>query len=297
MAKTKDPASGNPSGDSAPLLIEILSDSTGELALHQIHTMLTQFPPGAFRVRLRNFLGDEAKWETALAEVEPGASLVIHTTNKPGLKERTRRVCAEKGLAEFDLTGPLMDFLAKNSGHRPDPLRRVHELDDFYFQRIQAMEFTLTHDDGVELRSLGEADLVLIGVSRTSKTPISLFLANKGFKVANVSIALEAGIPKALEEFRGERVVGLTVSPSRLQAIRETREKVDGIPPGTYSNRDYIQKELRLVHELCLRRKWPELNVTFSSIEESAWHVLELLRLSPYGVQGPSGTAGAARKS
>ena len=264
--------------------IRIVSEATGELALHNVNTILTQFPPGVFQVHLDNFINTERKWSAFLQKLkgEKGKTLVVHSIGNEQWKKSILETCKQHSIPEFDITGPLMDFLNKFAPQSAKPnWEKVHDMDEVYFRRIQAMEFTLDHDDGVLLEELHKADLVLTGVSRTSKTPISLFLANKGIKTANVPLAIETGIPPGLESYEGKNVVGLTILASRLQTIRETRERVDGIPPGTYSSREHVQKELRMANDLFRRKKWKTLDVSFASIEESAWKVIKLMDLLP----------------
>ncbi len=267
-------------GGPRPLLV--LSDATGELAHHMVTTMLTQFPEGAFSVQVHNFLTSEDKWREALKEASALSAVVVHSTVNRDWKRLTGDFCSSAGMACFDSTGLLMDFLVANSPLPPaaNPTN-VHHLGAAYFRRVQAMEFTLAHDDGVEMRHLAEADIVLVGVSRTSKTPISVLLANKGFKVANVPLALELGVQQALENHRKQNVVGLTIQPSRLQSIREAREKVYRIASGNYSQSAHIRNELRMAQDLYHRKGWPVLDVTSTSIEEGTWHIMNLLELRP----------------
>ncbi len=266
---------------SGPVLLHVFSDSTGELALHLVNTMLTQFPNGTFTVDLHNFVKGIDECAQVLEASQNTNRIVVHSLSKEDQKLALAELCNTKKVPNFDATGSFMNFLTQHANCSPEPgLHKVHSMDDEYFKRIKAMEYTLEHDDGLLLEDLPKADIVLVGVSRTSKTPISIYLANRGFRVSNVSLALHPGVQARLRDYSGKNVIGLTIMQSRLKAIRETRELVDGIPVGTYSDKDYILQELRMASDLFRSKSWPILDVSYASIEESAWKVIKLLNLA-----------------
>jgi hypothetical protein len=152
-----------------------------------------------------------------------------------------------------------------------------HVLDSEYFRRIEAMNFTLAHDDGQLPQDLAQADIVLLGASRTSKTPTSLYLANRGFKTANVSLVPEIPPPSQLEGLREPLVVGLVASPQRIAEIRRNRLLAMNDPKiDTYTNPDVIVTEMAFTRRLCARNHWQVIDVTRRSIEETAAAVIKL---------------------
>lgn len=157
-----------------------------------------------------------------------------------------------------------------------DDLSRVHEVDEKYFQRVKALEFTTVHDDGAGLSTLGEADIVLVGPSRVSKSPTSMYLASLGYKTANVSITPATGFPKELAKVR-KRIVAFTMQPRRLQQIRKEcypEEQLDGI---AYHNLQDVIKELMEAEAEYRRRKYPVIDITNRTIEQVATMVLHQL--------------------
>jgi regulator of PEP synthase PpsR (kinase-PPPase family) len=168
----------------APLRkIYVLSDSTGNLPRHMLAAFLTQFPPGTFTVRACNFIDTPAKVEAVLHEVAAAPGIVLHALVDPSMKRAVVDRCEKLGLPACDLTGPFVRFLSDASGVAPIPgVRSLHRVDTAYARRVKAVEFALEHDDGLGLDTLRDADVVLVGISRTSKTPTCMYLAQQGFK-------------------------------------------------------------------------------------------------------------------
>jgi regulator of PEP synthase PpsR (kinase-PPPase family) len=205
--------------------------------------------------------------------------MVMHAVVSPELKEGIQRACAKAGAPVRDLTGGFVEFIAAHSAIRPDAsTRRLHDTGDEYHQRIDALEFTLAHDDGLGLETLDEADIVLAGVSRTGKTPTSIYLAQQGFKVANVSLARAVAPPAQLLRL-SSTVVGLLIDPERLQEIRSSRQAAWGMAQTSYSERDAVRDEVAWSRKLFMQKGWPTLDVTTSAVEETAAKVVELLKL------------------
>jgi regulator of PEP synthase PpsR (kinase-PPPase family) len=167
-------------------------------------------------------------------------------------------------------------------------------MDAGYFSRIEAMNFMLHHDDGQAVRDLDHADLVLVGVSRTSKTPLSIYLANRGIKVANVPVVPDCPLPAELEQLTRPLVVGLTINPEPLVQIRMSRlrqlraEQPRGSPrfAGDYAELERVREELVYARRLFARHGWPVIDVTRRSVEESAAALLQLLRARDEGIPG-----------
>jgi [pyruvate, water dikinase]-phosphate phosphotransferase / [pyruvate, water dikinase] kinase len=170
--------------------VHVLSDSTGNLPRHMVTAFATQFPAGALTVHEWNFIRTPSELQRRLERIQADPGMVLHAFIGSELKQATEGFCEKVRLPSLDLTGPFVDFLKKHSGLKTVAGRgRLHEMDETYHSRVRAIEFALQHDDGLGLETLAEADIVLTGVSRTGKTPTSVYLAQQGYRAANVSLA------------------------------------------------------------------------------------------------------------
>jgi regulator of PEP synthase PpsR (kinase-PPPase family) len=274
-----------------PPVVYVLSDSTGNLARHMLAALSTQFPAAAFTTRFHTFIrsADRLKQVLDLVRERPGP--ICHALVSADFKERVSAFCKSARLENHDLTGGALEFLARAAGVQPRAdVASLHRLDEGYKRRIGAVEFTLAHDDGLGLATLSEADIVLAGVSRTGKSPTSLYLAQQGYRVANVALALEVLPPRALLDLPPKKVVGLVINPQQLVMIRNRRETNWGMARTTYAEPAHVAREIVWARQLFLRQGWPILDVTDQAIEETAAKVTELLGLSC----APTGTAACA---
>lgn len=241
---------------------------------------LTQFPPGAFEVKRLTFLRTKRQLGDALATCAAESAIVLHAFIAPQMKLDVAQHCRQNRIPECDLTGRFVRFLTEASGLAPsNDLRALHEVDTVYERRVQALEFTLEHDDGLRLGTIGEADIVLAGVSRTSKTPTSIYLAQQGFRVANVSLAIAVAPPPELLALGRGKVVGLIIDPQQLSQIRTRRNTEWKMGETSYSEIDRVEEEVRWSRRLFARQGWPILDVTNQAIEETAGRILSLLKL------------------
>lgn len=192
--------------------------------------------------------------------------------------------CQKNNLFTIDALSPLVNELSRRSGIEPSRVPgALHYLNDNYFERINAMEFAVKYDDGKDPRGFLEADILLLGVSRTSKTPLSLFLANKNLKVANLPLIPEAHIPSQIWEVDPKKIVGLTNDPKVLNAIREERMRAYGLRPNTaYSDINKIEAELEFANNLYNKIGCLIINVAQKSIEETASIILSKLELEDH---------------
>jgi [pyruvate, water dikinase]-phosphate phosphotransferase / [pyruvate, water dikinase] kinase len=270
----------NASARRGPSVIHCLSDSTGNLARHMLTAFLTQFPPGSIELVTHNFLRPLDKLDAALDAVAGRPGVVFHAMVARAAKDRVAAFCAERGLPVCDLTGDFVDFIARSTGIEPSGnVAALHELSEGYRARIAALEFTLAHDDGLGLDTLHEAEIVLAGVSRTSKTPTSIFLGQQGYKVANIALAIESPVPAELTALGPAQVVGLLIDPQRLIEVRTSRRKSWSMQPGAYTDEDHVVEELTWSRRLFSRQGWRTLDVSNTAIEETAGRVIELLGL------------------
>jgi hypothetical protein len=258
----------------------MLSDSTGNLARHMLTAFMTQFPPDAFTLHMRTFVDNPRRLEEVLSEIEARPGILFHAVVSSEAKRTIIQRCHAAAVPQSDLTGGFVDFLARESGISPseDP-RQLHNLDASYHRRIEAIEFVLGHDDGLGLDTLDQADVVLVGVSRTSKTPTSIYLAQLGYRVGNVALAIEVEPPRQLLELSPMIVVGLYINPRQLAEIRVNRQTGWRMDLTSYSDEDHVAKEITWSRRLFARQGWKTLDVTNQAIEETAGRVLAALGL------------------
>ncbi len=260
------------------LHLHLLSDSTGETLENIAKAALAQFDNV---VTVRHFwpmVRTEAHLERILQEVAQNPGLVIFTLVNPATRRILEQRCASLGLAAVAPLDPVNDALSGLLGQqakaRPG---RQHVLDAEYFARVEAIQYTIAHDDGVLAEEWEEADIVLAGVSRSSKTPTSIYLANRGFKTANIPIVVESPPPPELFALTGPLIVGLTTSADRLIAIRRNRLlSLSQAPDTAYVEADAVQREIAYARRMFADHGWPVIDVTRRSIEETAAAIIAL---------------------
>jgi [pyruvate, water dikinase]-phosphate phosphotransferase / [pyruvate, water dikinase] kinase len=262
--------------------VYVLSDSTGNLARHMLTALLTQFPQDALSVRARTFVDTPRKVDGVFREAAATPGMIFHAVVSPEVKRAIVSNGKRLGLPVCDLTGDFVQFLAAHSGLEPThDAQRLHHMDDAYDRRIKAIEFALDHDDAQGLESLHEAEIVLAGVSRTSKTPTTVYLAQQGFKVGNVALAMEVEPPRELLTLDARKVIGLTIQPHELADIRARRGEQWRLGKSVYNEFDHVEREIRWSRDLFRRQGWQVLDVTHQAIEETAARVVSLLGLTP----------------
>ena len=256
-----------------------VSDATGTTAENVLRAALSQFD--ASQITVTRFGGVRTKEDVCevVNEAALKESFIVHTI----VSEELRRVILKEGrehnVTTIDLMGPLLARLAEllSTPPRSEP-GLFDPFDPSYLQRIDAIDFTVHHDDGQNYYDLDRAEIVLVGVSRTSKTPLSFYLGYRGWKVANVPIVLGIEPPKELFELPKGRVVGLIVNPERLSELRRVRAERMGTIKRGYAELDHIHQEMDYAFRLFERRRdWPLVDVTTKSIEEAAAEVVVLL--------------------
>jgi regulator of PEP synthase PpsR (kinase-PPPase family) len=261
--------------------IDILSDSTGETAEKVVRAAMLQFPQSGVAVRLHTRLRVPEAVRPILENAANDGALVVFTVVSPELREYIHALSFELKLEAIDVIGALIGKLAVYLERQPINMPSgTLPLSDEYFRRIEAVEFAVKSDDGKEPRNFKKADLVLCGVSRTSKTPLSTLLAQRGLKVANQPIVLGVRIPPELDDAPQDRVVGLTIHLDHLVEIRKARLKQLGMPTdAAYGLREQVNQELEYAREIFARHpEWPVIDVTGRAIEETAVIVLESLK-------------------
>jgi hypothetical protein len=261
--------------------IYVVSGGSGETAYRMVQAALTQFSRGEGAALVRRFQNVRSMedLDRVLQMAGEKRAVIIHTTVSRELRDYMALRCAELRLTQVDLFGNLLDTLAIYLRERPEERAgSFHAVGDKYFRRIEAIEFALKYDDGIDMEGLPEADIVLVGISRTSKTPLSMYLAMEGYKVMNVPLVPGVAIPPELDTIPQGRMVGLTIQPDRLQEIRANRLKRLGATgtADSYSDMGRILDELVYAEQVFKQhRRWPVLDVTGRSIEETAGMVLD----------------------
>ena len=259
----------------------LLSDATGETAEKMLLAALTQFGRHHVRIsRISNVRSKNQVYE-ALDVALGQRGLVVYTIVNRELAELVHDECDALGLPCLDLLTPLLMKLSAFFGLSPRELPGLlHGVDDEYFRRIEAVEFTVKHDDGQEVRNLAKADIVLVGVSRTSKTPLSIYLAHRGWKVANIPLVQGIEPPAELLAVDPARVAGLIIDADRLVEMRAARLRNLGQDPRTaYADYEQVVQELKEARALFRRNRWVIVNVTGKAVEETANEVLVKLNL------------------
>lgn len=244
--------------------------------------MLTQFPPGALDPQFHTFVRTAPRLASVLQHIKAAPGAVCHAMVSDALKRDIAAFCRAARLPHYDLTGGLTGFLATVCGQQPHGnLESLHRIDEGYKRRIGAIEYTIGHDDGIGLETLGDADVVLAGVSRTGKTPTSIYLAQQGFRVANVALAIESPPPPQLLRLPPGKVVGLLIEPQHLVMIRDRRAAAWRLGRTSYGDPSHVEQEIAWARKLFARQGWPTLDVTDQAIEETAAKIIDVLRLSP----------------
>lgn len=264
-----------------PQMIYLISDATGETAEKIVNAVLTQFRDKPVRLRRISNVRNQTSVLQGLEEVKRNNGMVVYTLVNRELAQFVQEECEARGLLAFDLVTPLLSQFSKFFGRSPGQTPGLlHEMDEDYFRRIEAVEFTVKHDDGQGVHHLQHADIVLVGVSRTSKTPLSTYLAHLGWKVANVPLVAGIEPPRELSHLDPARVVGLYIDPQRLMELRTARLKNLGQDPrAAYADLAQIEEELRIAKFLFRRHRWVTINVSGKALEETANEVLVKLNL------------------
>jgi len=259
--------------------IHLVSDATGETN-HQIaRACMAQFPGVRPTEHVWSLVRTSSHIEKILTAVEAYSGPVLFTLVDVDLRRQLAEGCQKRQVPCVSVLDPVLRALGEYLGveSRGTPGRQ-HRMDDAYFKRIEAMDFTLIHDDGQMTRDLADADIIILGVSRTSKTPTSLYLANRGYKTANIPLVPNAPLPDEVLEARGPFIVGLTNDPVRLTQVRRNRILMLNQSDETdYIDLEKVRREVTDARRLFRKHSWPVIDVTRRSIEETAASVLQQL--------------------
>jgi len=259
-----------------PVTIYAVSDFSGETAERVARAATGQFPDTDFNIIMVPAVNNKDRLETVIKRAKIDKAVVFYTLVKPEFRDFFRREIKAAGINALDVLSPALDALDTVTGKAPStepgPIVR---LDQEYFQWIDAIQFTVRHDDGSEIDDLKKADIILVGVSRTGKTPLSIYLAYRGWKVANIPLVYGLPYPKELFKMDREKIIGLTINPKRLHDIRIRRLKVmPELSDAQYADPTYILKEIRFSTELMRRLRCRTIDVTGKAVEEIAQEII-----------------------
>jgi len=276
----------------------LVSDATGESVQTIARACTVQFDDVKIVEHLWPMVRTPTALDIVIEELKAEPGLVFYTLLDADLTKALEDFCWKNQLTCISVLDPFIKVMAKHfgveSGRQPG---RQHVLDAEYFERIEAINFVMAHDDGQTVRNLREADVILVGVSRTSKTPTSIYLANRGIKAANIPIVPGRPLPDDLFRKDGPLVVGLTEDPGRLVQLRRSRLRLEeGAPDTDYTDIDAVRREVADARRLFSRNGWPVIDVTRRSIEETAAAIIQLTQKrqkaqragpAPAGATGP----------
>jgi [pyruvate, water dikinase]-phosphate phosphotransferase / [pyruvate, water dikinase] kinase len=259
--------------------LHLVSDSTGETLITVSRAVAAQYANVAPVEHVYPLVRSQKQLDRVLAEIEEAPGIVLFTLLEKDLVARLEAKCQEINSPSLSIIGPVMQlFQAYLGAATTGRVGAQHTLNAEYFKRIDALNYTMMHDDGQHLEGLEEADVVLVGVSRTSKTPTSIYLANRGIRTANVPLVPGIPIPLQLESLRKPLVVSLHAAPERLIQVRQNRLLSIGSGAGneTYIDRQSVADEVTNARRLSAKHGWVQLDVTRRSIEETAAAIMKL---------------------
>lgn len=270
-----------------PSLTEVfvISDGTGETCAAAVRAAMLQFQ-APWRLRVFGGIRHESELRRVMPKAAESRALVVFSLVEGRIVAALQQEAEELGVVTVDLLGPLIHKVAQRlhtePRHQPGLL---HGFSDEYFQRVEAVEFAVRHDDGANIHTLVEADIVLTGVSRTSKTPLGMYLAQRGYKTGNVPLVPGVEPPRVLLEMDPRKVFGLIIDPNKLKPLRQARVRAIGSRTYTaaYTDPEAMKAELEHARRLFRRRGWKLVDVGGRAVEESATRIIDLYQQDPPG--------------
>jgi len=260
--------------------LHLISDSTGETVSHAARASLVQFEDVQVEEHLWSMVRSDRQIQEILENIREKPGFVLYTLVETHTQEPLIKGCREMNIPCVSVLGPIVNnlrnYLGQEGTHR---IGAQHVLDDNYFERIEAMDFVMAHDDGQSTSTIHQADVILVGVSRTSKTPTCIYLGNRGVKAANVPLVPGMDAPEELLKADTPLIVGITKDPRRLVEIRRQRLKILNQDENTdYVDLDVVSKEINDARRLFSAHDWPVINVSRKSIEETSATIISLLQ-------------------
>lgn len=265
-------------------IIYVISDSLGETGELVAKAGKIQFNSSISDIKRYPFVLETEQIDEILEEAKEHNSIIIFTLVVPEMKNYMLKMAKRYNLVAIDVLGPVIESLKELTNK--DPLLEAglnRRLDADYFKKVEAIEFAVKYDDGKDSRGVKKADVVLIGVSRTSKTPLSMYLAHKNIRVANIPIVPEVEVPKELFDINNSKIIGLTTDPEKLNTIRRERLKALGLDyTANYASMERILGEMDYAEKIFSKLRCPVINVSDKAIEETASIILSIIREGDY---------------
>ncbi|MEP3474694.1 MAG: pyruvate, water dikinase regulatory protein [Hyphomicrobiales bacterium] len=258
--------------------LHLVSDATGETLTAMSKAVTVQYPGIRAIEHIHPLVRTKRQLNRVCQIIEAQPGIVLHTIINTELSAELDKLCSDLNIPSIAILNPILQVFGSYLGAPSEPtVGGQHSLDAEYFSRIDALNFTLMHDDGQLPENLDDADLLLIGISRTSKTPTSIYLANKGYKTTNLPLVPLLPLPEILEKPTTAFIVGLIASADRIAQVRQNRViEMGDSDLSDYVDRDTIAQEITFTRRLCSRHGWPIIDVTRRSIEETAAAVIKL---------------------
>ena len=258
--------------------VHLVSDSTGETLVAMMKASTAQFRSATALEHLHALVRSEAQLERTLESIESKPGVVLYTLVNPERRARLEAYCRRRNIPAVSILDPTLSVLGRYLGaSMTDEVGAQRNLDDAYYSRIEALDFAMAHDDGQNVSGLAEAEIILLGVSRTSKTPTCIYLANRGYKAANIPLVPGAPLPAILDSFTKPFIVGLFAAPDVIVQIREHRLMgLNQTEQTDYIDQDRVRLEMRDAKRMFLRKGYKVIDVTRRSIEETAAQVINL---------------------
>lgn len=265
---------------SEEVMVFIVSDSVGETAEVVIKAVASQFEGHEVEIRKFPYIEDERTIKEVVLAAKESHAIIALTLVIPRLRNYLKKIAQEQGVTVIDIMSPMIEAIeqvtGKESKNQPGLVRQLNEE---YFKKVEAIEFAVKYDDGRDPRGLLRADVILVGVSRTSKTPLSMYLANRRYKVANVPLVPEVEPPEELYMISTKKIIGLTISPDQLNMIRRERLKALGLTSqANYASLERIMQELEFAEKVMKKVGCPVINVSNKAVEETANLILDIVQ-------------------
>lgn len=265
---------------SKDVTIHIISDSIGQTAHTAVKSATFQYPQVKFNIIVHNFVDSQEELLSILDRIRGSNQIIVHTLAVNHLNQILVDHCENNDLAHLDFLHPLLSIIEEKTGEQASEVVGAKPvMDESYFERNSAMEFAVSYDDGQQADGLAHADIILLGISRTSKTPLSIYLAYMNYKVANIPLYPEVDVPREIFDIDPKKIIGLTTNLDSLMKIRQERMKSYGMDPNnSYSSCARVQAELEYAENLFDELGCLVIDVTHRSIEETASLILNHLK-------------------
>ncbi len=260
--------------------LHLVSDSTGETVGSVARAALVQFDNVEPEEFLWTLVRSKSQMDKVIEGIAQNPGPVLFTLVDSAIRDQLKMECAKRNLPCIaviaGVVSELSGYLGQETHASPG---KQHELNEEYFTRVDAINYALAHDDGQGHWDLEEADIILVGVSRTSKSPTCVYLAYKGFKSANIPFVIDCPLPPSLEELKKPLIVGLTINPERLLQIRKTRlQSINQEMDTNYVDMEYMEREIAQSRKLFQKNRWPVIDVTKRSVEETATTIIQYFK-------------------